>query len=276
MKLYLGVGHGNTPTGKYQPGAIDPATGTHEHMEAHRVVNYTEQLMAAAGIQMRVEHDSGSGHDPNFQGSTKAANAYGATVCCEVHFDCSTCGVGGFALYVSEKGKILAESIRNAFVAEGLPVRPNQKRTNLYFLNETDGVAVLVECDRVHPLTEDQVRKMGQAIAKGLLGYEGAPAPAPPPAPPPPPPHQHPLPLVRVRNDVGEVYHPEAGRWFVQDKPWWEFRDIQEHLNHHEIVTKVDGIGGPRTDRNIRDFQRRKALSPDGIVGRDTWPKLHG
>lgn len=36
----------------------------------------------------------------------------------------------------------------------------------------------------------------------------------------------------------------------------------------------VDGYFGPKTDARIRQFQSRKNLSSDGIIGRDTWKAL--
>lgn len=37
---------------------------------------------------------------------------------------------------------------------------------------------------------------------------------------------------------------------------------------------KIDGNFGPRTERAVRDFQSLIGLSPDGIIGRDTWDVL--
>lgn len=36
----------------------------------------------------------------------------------------------------------------------------------------------------------------------------------------------------------------------------------------------IDGDFGPSTERAVKDFQRAKGLSVDGIVGRNTWTKL--
>ncbi|MGH7376858.1 MAG: peptidoglycan recognition protein family protein [Candidatus Methylomirabilales bacterium] len=112
-------------------------------------------------------------------------------------------------------------------------------------------------------------------IAQGMpASAQPSPEPAPPPAPPG---HSHALPMVRVRDGRGQVFHPEAGRWFTQQgTPWWEFADVQTHLHGHGLDSgPVDGIGGPRTDRAIRAFQRRRGLAPDGVVGPNTWRRLH-
>jgi peptidoglycan hydrolase-like protein with peptidoglycan-binding domain len=47
-------------------------------------------------------------------------------------------------------------------------------------------------------------------------------------------------------------------------------RDIQVKIN----VTPADGIFGSHTEAAIRQFQRDKAMVPDGIVGPKTWEAL--
>lgn len=108
----------------------------------------------------------------------------------------------------------------------------------------------------------------------------GAPrpgVPAPGPAPQPAPVHTHAMPLVRIRNGKGEVFHPEASRWFTQGPgiAWWEIRDVQHHLNTHGAKLTEDGIGGPKTDAAIRAFQRANGLSVDGVIGPASWARLH-
>ncbi|WP_327596742.1 peptidoglycan-binding domain-containing protein [Streptomyces chartreusis] len=40
-------------------------------------------------------------------------------------------------------------------------------------------------------------------------------------------------------------------------------------------VGSVDGIFGSRTENQVRNFQRDRRLSVDGIVGANTWAELH-
>ena len=118
-------------------------------------------------------------------------------------------------------------------------------------------------------------------INAGLPG-PGTPAPVPPPAPPPGG-HAHGTPMVRNRFVDGawrgQVWHPERNMWFTQSAatgPWWEIRDVQQHLRDQGHQIDVDGWGGPSTNHHIVAYQRHRGLQPDGVVGPATWARLHG
>lgn len=51
---------------------------------------------------------------------------------------------------------------------------------------------------------------------------------------------------------------------------------LQWTLNHYGLKTEVDGIFGPDTNRNVRQYQADKGLHVDGIVGVRTWTALYG
>lgn len=49
---------------------------------------------------------------------------------------------------------------------------------------------------------------------------------------------------------------------------------IQKLLNQTRATLTVDGIYGSRTRAAVIDFQRLCRLSPDGVVGENTWPRI--
>ncbi|MEZ0481144.1 peptidoglycan-binding protein [Planococcus sp. SSTMD024] len=51
---------------------------------------------------------------------------------------------------------------------------------------------------------------------------------------------------------------------------------LQWTLNDYGLKTEVDGIFGPETNRNVRQYQADKGLTVDGIVGVNTWTALYG
>ncbi|MFE9009440.1 peptidoglycan-binding protein [Streptomyces sp. NPDC007875] len=51
-------------------------------------------------------------------------------------------------------------------------------------------------------------------------------------------------------------------------------RAVQNLLNAHGYKVRADGFFGEETRDAVMDFQRRKELTVDGKVGRNTWPEL--
>nr|WP_296073266.1 peptidoglycan-binding protein [uncultured Actinoplanes sp.] len=65
--------------------------------------------------------------------------------------------------------------------------------------------------------------------------------------------------------------------------PWPEIRQgtkehpvmtLQHLLRARGHAVAVDGVFGPLTDKAVRDFQKERKLSVDGIVGPKTWGAL--
>lgn len=63
--------------------------------------------------------------------------------------------------------------------------------------------------------------------------------------------------------------YPEAGP-HLRD----EVRQLQHQLRRWGYAIPTDGHFGPRTDAIVRDFQRKRGLGADGIVGGGTWREL--
>lgn len=113
------------------------------------------------------------------------------------------------------------------------------------------------------------------------LPYDQA---APPPAPPAPPAHHHDMPMVKFAAGGpdakvhGAVRRPN-GTWVWQttySQVFWEVKDIQQHMHDQGYPIVVDGVGGPDTLRQVKQYQAARGLASDGVVGPNTWVRLHG
>ncbi|BAY42851.1 peptidoglycan-binding domain 1 [Scytonema sp. HK-05] len=55
-----------------------------------------------------------------------------------------------------------------------------------------------------------------------------------------------------------------------------DVKRLQEYLNAHGYHIAADGIFGAKTEAAVQDFQRSHGLTPDGIVGHNTWAAIEG
>jgi hypothetical protein len=49
---------------------------------------------------------------------------------------------------------------------------------------------------------------------------------------------------------------------------------LQQRLTVHGLYTAQDGVYGPKTGWSVRRFQTANMLTPDGVVGKQTWQAL--
>ena len=54
-----------------------------------------------------------------------------------------------------------------------------------------------------------------------------------------------------------------------------EVKKLQSLLNEQGYSLAVDGIFGAATSKAVKDFQTRKGLESDGVVGEKTWSALN-
>jgi len=183
MKVYVGVGHGHRSDGTFDPGAV--GGGWTEQSAGDYIVHQIAKLLRAAGFEVK---DEAFQRDPNFPGTTRAANAWGADVVVEVHHDWSGAPDGAFGHWISQAGKAVADDIQQAVGRAGFLLRPSwhKRRTDLYILKHTNAPCVLYEVGKIgsqHLNTEKELRMMGSAIARGIMDWAGVAAPEEPQEP---------------------------------------------------------------------------------------------
>jgi N-acetyl-anhydromuramyl-L-alanine amidase AmpD len=85
--------------------------------------------------------------------------------------------------------------------------------------------------------------------------------------------------LARVRQAMRDV----GGEHFKADPPLlrkgdrgWRVKQVQRRLEVHGFdVGNADGVFGPQTEAQVREFQRSRDIEVDGIVGPMTWKMLN-
>jgi N-acetylmuramoyl-L-alanine amidase len=105
------------------------------------------------------------------------SNAFKAQLHICIHHNCFNSKAHGAEIeYVSEKGKLFADSIQDEFSKLGYTNRGIQKRNNLYVLNHTNAVAVLTECGFVDNKGDMKLynsEKEASAIVNGVVAILG-------------------------------------------------------------------------------------------------------
>lgn len=177
-----------------------------------------------------------------------------------IHFNSNgnTSGpLGCEVLYVSSTGQTMADKlVDNICVESGLNNRGPKKRTDLFFLNNTEMPAVLVEVCFVTSKADTDIYRsrfedICHAIASTLTGQEVEPVP-PEPEPPEPPEPDEGQPTIK-KGSTGPAVS-----------------SLQKSLG----CLIPDGDFGSITDTWVRAFQGASGLTADGIVGPMTWDEV--
>ena len=174
MKVFLGVGHGGS-----DPGA--GANGVKEKDLNLSIAIACRDVLVRHGVSVKMSRERDE-NDP-IGDETKECNAYGPDVAIDIHNNAGG-GDGGEVFYshLGGKGKTLAENILAEMVAVGQNSRGTKTRVNSQgkdyysFIRNTSCPAVIVECAFVDNATDLKIlategdrKKMGEAIAKGIL-----------------------------------------------------------------------------------------------------------
>lgn len=171
MRGYVAVGHGLTPSGIFDPGAVHP-DGTKEYNLAFAVSYKLAELLKRAGIEIVTETNAGPGHDPDYRGSVDKINAGLYDFAVEIHFDTWRAPRGGFGLYYTQTEKEWCDAVHGAWQVLALPTRDNQLRRDLYFPKATNCPAVIWECDHVGPdVTDADTTRYAVGLANGTANW---------------------------------------------------------------------------------------------------------
>lgn len=243
--IVISSGHGKLIRGA--SGYLD------EVDEARRVVERTAEMLRAAGVGVKTFHDDiSTSQNENLNRIVDYHNSQKRDLDISVHFNAyetTQKPMGTECLFVtqSELADAMATSIARA---SGLIDRGPKMRSDLFFLNNTDEPAILIEVCFVDSLADadiyqEKFETICGAIAEALTGEE---IELPPPTEPERPSE---LPLLE-EGDWG----PLVGR-------------VQTILG-----IPADGQFGPITEDAVEGFQAAVDLDPDGMVGSETWAEL--
>lgn len=186
MDLVISSGHGLKVRGA--SGYLD------EVDEARRVVDRVAEILDEEGHGIKTFHDDVSvSQDENLRRITDYHNAQERELDVSVHFNAyetTSKPMGTECLYVSQKD-LAGEMATAIATASGLPNRGPKKRTDLFFLNNTEEPAILIEVVFVDSKADadaydEHFEDICLAIAGALVDEELEPDQPVPPRPEPP------------------------------------------------------------------------------------------
>jgi N-acetylmuramoyl-L-alanine amidase len=174
MKVFIGVGHGGS-----DPGAV--ANNTKEKDLNLSIALACKDELKRHGVEVRMSRTKDE--NDTLSEEIRECNAFSPELAVDIHNNAGGGdGAEVFYHYGGGKGKTLAENILSEIVkvgqnSRGAKTRKNANGKDYYgFIREVSAPAVIVECafvDNATDLkilaTESDRKKVGQAIAKGIL-----------------------------------------------------------------------------------------------------------
>jgi hypothetical protein len=262
MKVVISSGHGKYIRGA--SGYID------EVDEARKVVEQTATVLRDSLVGVDVFHDNTS-HDQstNLHTIVNYHNSRTRDLDVSIHFNAyqtTSKPMGTECLYVTQQS--LAQKVSQHIADAGDFIdRGPKKRTDLYFLNNTNKPAILVETCFVDSKADvDLYHKffnhICDALAEAISGIKPPEEERPPvQRPPVEPPSSGPLPPIdSVEESQPTLKQGDEGETVAR---------LQRSLGLPD-----DGDFGPATDSWVRSFQAAVGLSQDGVVGPNTWAEI--
>jgi hypothetical protein len=190
MKVVISSGHS-----KYVRGArgnpVPPQLD--EVDQARRVVEQVASVMRTMGVDTTTYHDDVShSQNENLNRIVDFHNSKTRDLDVSVHFNAYDGSAHGTeVLWVSSKGQTVAKKVCDAIcTAANFTNRGDKQRTDLFFLNNTEAVSVLIEtcfCDNTpdSQIYSAKFNDICDAIAESISGQEIEPGPDPTPEPEP-------------------------------------------------------------------------------------------
>jgi N-acetylmuramoyl-L-alanine amidase len=184
MKIVMSSGHGAKVAGASGP---EP-WGLEEHEEAVNVVTRTARFLKGLEVDIvTFEETVASTQQQNLENIVNFHNSHTRDLDVSVHFNANEITdrpVGTECLYVSQKD--LARRVASAIAtSSGLIDRGEKYRDGLYFLNQTEAPAILIEVCFVDSkadveIYDENFDTICSAIARAIAG-EAVPVPEPKP-----------------------------------------------------------------------------------------------
>ena len=310
MKFALNAGHGYNTPGKRCLKALDP-NETREYMLNKRICDKVQDILKEySGIEiLRID----DGTELSVSARAKKANAWKADYYIAVHHNAGLNGKqgGGIEVYtyltVDQKTLDLQKAVYDSLIAHtGLKGNRSNplRKADLGECRETAMPAVLIEngfmdspADTPLILTEDYADKSAAAIAEVMIKMAGAkkaekstPAPTPAPAPSTPKSGINTAVLDWQKAAMADGYkfpkYGADGKWGAECESVAKAAICKQRLTYtNKNLTKIiqkkvgvtaDGLFGLKTKAAVREYQRAKRLTADGVVGINTWKKILG
>lgn len=171
MRFNIHAGH--NPDGKIASGAVGYIK---ESTEARKVKNELIKILKSQGHTVYdCTCENGTSQRDVLNKIVAKCNAHSVDCDISIHFNSSNGqGYGTEVLYKTSNGSKWATKVQNTIVKEcSFRDRGIKKRDNLYFLNNTKNVAILIECcfcDNKNDVNKYNYKKIAQAIAYSLTG----------------------------------------------------------------------------------------------------------